>query len=169
MKALSLRQPWAAAVMHLGKRIENRRWNTSFRGEFLIHAAKGMTEREWEAAHEFCGDALCETPLSVHTWFDIDEMLGENASGARKRLQFGGIVGIARLVDVVAPRPEVVLSGVERWYPPHARDDWRWHMREQFGFVLTDIRPTNFVPLKGSRGFFDVDEMIAARALQGVP
>ena len=28
MKALSLRQPWAWAVVHAGKSIENRRWNT---------------------------------------------------------------------------------------------------------------------------------------------
>jgi hypothetical protein len=44
MKALSLRQPWAHMVVHGPKHIENRRWNTSFRGEFLIHAAKGCTE-----------------------------------------------------------------------------------------------------------------------------
>lgn len=40
MKALSLTQPWAHAVVHLGKRVENRDWpGCSFRGPFLIHAS----------------------------------------------------------------------------------------------------------------------------------
>lgn len=43
MKALSIRQPWAWLILHGGKDIENRSWNTNFRGRFLIHAAAGMT------------------------------------------------------------------------------------------------------------------------------
>ena len=42
MKALSIKQPWVYCILHLGKRIENRTWNTKFRGEFLIHASKGF-------------------------------------------------------------------------------------------------------------------------------
>lgn len=43
MKALSLTQPWAHAVVHLGKRVENRDWRgCSFRGPFLIHASKSV-------------------------------------------------------------------------------------------------------------------------------
>jgi hypothetical protein len=38
VKGLSLRQPWAWAVVHAGKTIENRRWNTSFRG---LRTARG--------------------------------------------------------------------------------------------------------------------------------
>lgn len=33
MKAIALIQPWAFIVVHRGKRVENRRWNTRFRGE----------------------------------------------------------------------------------------------------------------------------------------
>ncbi len=40
MKALSLKQPYAELVVSGKKRIELRRWNTKFRGEFLIHASK---------------------------------------------------------------------------------------------------------------------------------
>lgn len=36
--ALSVRQPWAAAIM-LGKNVENRSWETLYRGELLIHAS----------------------------------------------------------------------------------------------------------------------------------
>jgi len=40
MKVLSIRQPWAFLILTGGKDIENRSWNTKFRGRFLIHASK---------------------------------------------------------------------------------------------------------------------------------
>jgi ASCH domain len=40
VKALTVRQPWAWAIVYAGKDVENRRWQTSYRGPLLIHAAK---------------------------------------------------------------------------------------------------------------------------------
>jgi len=40
MKALSLKQPFAELILQGKKKIELRKWNTKFRGEFLIHASK---------------------------------------------------------------------------------------------------------------------------------
>ena len=40
MKALSLKQPYAELVVSGKKKIELRKWNTKFRGEFLVHASK---------------------------------------------------------------------------------------------------------------------------------
>ncbi len=40
MKTLSLKQPWAELILQGKKKIELRKWNTKFRGEFLIHASK---------------------------------------------------------------------------------------------------------------------------------
>ena len=40
MKALSLKQPFAELVASGRKTVELRRWNTNFRGEFLIHSSK---------------------------------------------------------------------------------------------------------------------------------
>jgi len=42
MKALSVRQPFAELILQGRKRIELRSWNTKFRGEFCIHAAKAV-------------------------------------------------------------------------------------------------------------------------------
>lgn len=39
MKALSLKQPYAELIISGKKTIELRKWNTKFRGEFLIHAS----------------------------------------------------------------------------------------------------------------------------------
>ena len=40
MKSLSLKQPFAELILQGKKTIELRKWNTNFRGEFLIHASK---------------------------------------------------------------------------------------------------------------------------------
>ncbi len=40
MKALSLKQPWAELILQGKKKIEIRKWNTNFRGNFLIHSSK---------------------------------------------------------------------------------------------------------------------------------
>ena len=40
MKVLSLKQPFAELILQGKKKIELRKWNTKFRGEFLIHSSK---------------------------------------------------------------------------------------------------------------------------------
>lgn len=51
--ALSLRQPWAWAVLHAGKSVENRMWATKYRGRIRIHAARRWDPHgeEWIAQH----------------------------------------------------------------------------------------------------------------------
>lgn len=61
--ALSVRQPWAWAIIHAGKDIENRSWNPQNpalrqRGRIAIHAAKGMTKGEYLDAAELMLDDL---------------------------------------------------------------------------------------------------------------
>ena len=40
MKVLSLKQPYAELVVSGRKTIEVRKWNTKFRGRFLVHASR---------------------------------------------------------------------------------------------------------------------------------
>lgn len=40
MKTLSLKQPFAELILQGRKTIELRKWDTSFRGDFLIHSSK---------------------------------------------------------------------------------------------------------------------------------
>jgi hypothetical protein len=84
MKTISIRQPWAWAIIHAGKDIENRSWHTNFRGEFLIHASKGCMSREYDDACEF-----------IERIVDIKiPSLGS--------LPRGGIIGKATLIDCVS-------------------------------------------------------------------
>lgn len=86
MMALSIRQPWAWAILHAGKRIENRTWQTLYRGPFLIHAGKGMTRQEY---------------LDFSLWYrqtfqDAIEV------PAMEQMERGGIVGRAKIVGCVS-------------------------------------------------------------------
>ena len=52
MKALTLTQPWASLMAAGAKRIETRSWATSYRGELVIHAAKGFPKWAREFSRE---------------------------------------------------------------------------------------------------------------------
>jgi ASCH domain len=87
--ALSIRQPWAWSIIHAGKDIENRSWNTNYRGRFYIHAAKGLTRAEYDDFLDFTGDRFrFSLPGHLHCP-PADE------------LRRGGIIGEAELVDCV--------------------------------------------------------------------
>lgn len=45
MKCLSIKQPYADLIPSGKKTIENRRWATRYRGEFLIHASSHVDKR----------------------------------------------------------------------------------------------------------------------------
>lgn len=74
MKALSIRQPWASAIINGGKDIENRSWKTKYRGRFLIHAS---LKSDKNAPKELWDYVPTDTPI------------------------MGGIIGSVELVDVV--------------------------------------------------------------------
>lgn len=44
-KCLSLKQPYAELIVLGRKTIELRKWNTKFRGQFLIHASKTINNK----------------------------------------------------------------------------------------------------------------------------
>lgn len=46
IKCISVRQPWAYAIAHFGKDIQNRTWSTRYRGEIFIHAGKAKLSEE---------------------------------------------------------------------------------------------------------------------------
>ncbi len=62
MRALSIRQPWAWAILHAGKDVENRGWRTSYRGRLVIHAAKTIDRDALDRLAHLTG--LGWTPLS---------------------------------------------------------------------------------------------------------
>lgn len=52
MITLSVRQPWAWAIVNGHKPVENRDWPSQFTGPILIHAGKTMARRYYEEVSE---------------------------------------------------------------------------------------------------------------------
>lgn len=141
LRALSLTQPWAWLVVRPDvvdseararlmealeiKNIENRTWNTTFRGRFLVHASKRMTDDDWMGGYYFAKD--------------VGGLQLANRIPGYEALSRGGIVGVAELVDVLTPTATPTVP---------------WHMPGQFGFVLANVEPLPFHPCKGSLGFW---------------
>jgi hypothetical protein len=170
MKALSVRQPWCWAIVHAGKRVENRDWLNAptYRGPILIHAAKGCTRDEWADA----AAAILRVPEFP---FDLDVP-------PLVDLPRGGIVGRARLERIVRTgRAEhrwtlgsdgaTVARGCElcgvslelaHGLCPQADP---WAVPGALGLILADVEPLPFVPLKGMLGLFNVDDAAFAAAL----
>jgi len=86
MKALTVRQPWAWAIVHAGKDIENRNWPTKYRGQIAIHAAKGLTRTEYT-----------ETVDYIQHRYNY-----KNEIPSYENIIRGAIVGVADLVDCVS-------------------------------------------------------------------
>lgn len=123
--ALSIRQPWAWAILNAGKDIENRDWPTKLRGPVCIHAAKGMTNREFDGFVDLARVMLREGHWKEGAWVPFPEDLPR-----------GGIVGTAEIVDCVE-------SSESPWFAG------------RYGFVLHNVQPVEFIPVKGALGFFE--------------
>lgn len=48
MKAISIQQPWAWAILNAGKNVENRTWSHNYRGPILIHTGKKFDHKGFE-------------------------------------------------------------------------------------------------------------------------
>ncbi len=128
MKALSVRAPWWWAILH-GKPVENRDWNTNFRGVIWLHASKWWSARGVEEDLE-----------DVASMAEEDGIVLPVCSRASLHASCGCIVGSVEIVDCVRDHPSAFFVG-------------------EFGFVLRNPIPlANPIPLKGALGFFDVPD-----------
>lgn len=86
MRILTVRQPWAWAIIHGGKDVENRVSNLAgdYRGPVLIHVAKAYA-KGWES------DALAQL---------MNQHEGVHEEPQPWHDHFGEIIGVVDLVDV---------------------------------------------------------------------
>jgi ASCH domain len=77
VKTLSIKQPWAWAILAAGKDVENRTWMTSYRGPLFVHAGLRPAPE---------GETWIETRLGLVIPDDLPK---------------GGIVGTVILEDVI--------------------------------------------------------------------
>jgi hypothetical protein len=122
---LSIRQPWLWAIMHAGKRLENRSWRTSFRGSLYLHASRQLasasaiaecrkltaevgislpTPREWPRGEILCIADLVDCVAST-------EIPPEAAHWADAT---GWVFLLDRIVELKIPLPHMGSLGIHR-------------------------------------------------------
>lgn len=141
MIALSIRQPWAWAIVRGGKDIENRSWSTRVRGRVLVHASAYQPRSpDWVDVRD-----VLRSPGLQMSRGAIDALTGTDERGRVMQPRqpsdghdLGGIIGSVEIVDCVAD------SGSPWFFGP-------------WGVVLRDPIHLPFFPCRGRLGFFDVD------------
>jgi hypothetical protein len=174
VKALSLWQPWAYAIMHLGKRDENRGPHVAAQARGMvgqtiaIHASQSVGKLDdFDGAVDTILD-ICvppPNPGSVRADFAAPfARLCQELTGTRWRpakfLPRGAIVGTAKLVAV----HQTMLDGRRyRLLPGNVSQqifgESPWAVLGAYQLILEDVRALDKPILRaGHQGFFDVPE-----------
>ena len=82
IRAITIQQPWAWAVAHGGKTIENRNWGLAYRGPIAIHAGLTWSEdggRDARVLNALRGtDALTQTGLARGAVVALADLVDEH-------------------------------------------------------------------------------------------
>lgn len=146
MRILTVRQPWAWAIIHGGKNVENRVRNIAggYRGPVAIHAGLNLDESSFVSA-------------TLHNaWLSAG---GDSAPGGWGISKRGRIIGIVDLVEVhhaahcLNPL-DVADDSTWKWCSPWAQNDVQ-HL------LLENPRPlADPIPYTGALGLRTLDEAI---------
>lgn len=155
MRVLTVRQPWAWAIVHGGKDVENRSRNIAgdYRGPVAIHVAL-RDDDEWDEhdASAFIGVCPDRNKIShvryACAWCNFRRPLVWR--------QQGHIIGVADLVDA--------HQAADCWDSPSYCSRWAdgaWHL------VLANPRPlAEPIPFRGALGLRRLDEATVQRVLE---
>jgi len=141
--ALTVRQPWASAIIYGGKDVENRVWQTGYRGRLLIHAGKAV---DWDAPD--------------HAWTAAGVAPYRRGAGRQHwtaSLPLGVIIGG---VDLTGCHLDAECWEYREGHVHHCT---RWAIRDQFHWTLTEPRPFRQpVPAVGKLGLWQPDVVAVA-------
>lgn len=139
MRALTVRQPWAWAIVHGGKDVENRTQAWAYRGPLAIHAGQQLSERGMRTVPSITAAERETSPTLVG-----DQMRGQ--------LERSAIIGTVQLVDV-----HVAHDGCcESWWAESEYREAGGRVRREIAhLVLEDPRPLEVpIPARGMLGLW---------------
>ena len=137
---LSIRQPWAWAIVNGWKPVENRTWYSGYRGPLLIHA--GKREERGDIGY------VC-TMVAQQTGEPLEALTDRY----RQEAQLGSIVGECSMIGCA----DSLMEAVEKAPPEQQVSMQRW-WQGPYGFVLVNAKAwDNPAPLKGRLGIWYED------------
>jgi hypothetical protein len=148
VKALTLWPEWIPAILHYGKRVENRPWHPGYAlSNLALHSGMRV------AGGGNARDAFNEV-AHVATLATLDVV---RPSDIENRVVTGAIVA---LVDVVGYRQDA--DDLDEGQRPWFFGPWGW--------VLENLRPlVEPVPCRGHQGLWPVPRDIEAEAMRRLP
>ena len=150
VKVLSIRQPWAWAIVHGYKPVENRSWYASYRGPLLIHAGKVEERADIDACLGLVEDQVIEG-----TRYNRVARLKRRYLAERR---LGCVVGRVEMRDCVSSLADLErsLGNLHGW---HRGARW-WG--GPYGFVLVNAQRVEPVELRGRLGLWDATVQVRA-------
>lgn len=136
MKALTIQQPWAWAIIRGGKSVENRSTRWQYRGPLAIHAGKGWAGDDALAKV----DQLTDAPINTGGFI------------------LGAIIGVVDLIDVHHSLSNACTCGSNPWAERAVNASGYYPIH----LVLANPRPVRPIPCKGALGLWTVPDDIAA-------
>ncbi len=139
--AISVRQPWAWAILHAGKCIENRVWNTKYRGELYIHASAQLWQREY---------------LETRNWILERGLVQPSDFPKHEDFVFGAVIGKTRILDV-RESPRKIGA---RTKPAHSKRLLSWEEPGGYSMVIAPAQPTIVVPCHGAQRLWSLPDSV---------
>lgn len=166
MKAITVQQPWAWAIIHGGKNVENRTrigtWSKLAGQTIAIHAGQRWSERgagSWEVRRSLASVELGWPADDSEVW--SGDMLGEYG----EQFSRGAVIG---LVDVVEVHPEqggcCQPWGEQSYYDVDGRK-----RVDIVHLVLEEPRPVEPYPIRGALGAWTCPDIVSAGAVAPEP
>lgn len=152
MKALTVQQPWAWAIIHGGKNIENRSTLWRYRGPLAIHAGMRISDRGQQS--DLVRGAWSAQGLPTK----LAERLDRYGYVA---VPTGAVIGVVDLVDA-HPASGCCTPWGEESYVEH--DGGR--RVDVVHYVIENPRPIHPVPWRGALGLWTIPDDIAELVAQ---
>ena len=156
MRILTVRQPWAWAIIHGEKNVENRSRNLagSYRGLIAIHAALSADLLAYSSDH------LAQTANRLN-------------APSLARMPYGAIIGVVKLKDVHHVTKSVRGDAPVCWddHTPTGEQcsPWGESMRDGWHLELSNPRRlAEPIPYRGSLGLRTLPDELAVQVLAGV-
>jgi hypothetical protein len=133
-KSLTVRQPWAHAIIHGGKDVENRSQPTKHRGRLYIHAGKG-----------YAPEALRFPAMST---IELDrDPTGDTKRGIDVR---GMVIGTVDVIDC--------HHADDCWDADYLRFCSKWAMPDHHHWTLANAQPVTPFPARGMLGIWKLEQ-----------